>query len=178
MEYGEIKGFLMEAEFGMKQWQELKAICEIRMGNYSAQQAAKNQDKVAVSDQYTVLLYDRVVDIFQHEKISVAPYSVLKSVDAKTAKAVNTTATKLYQLACKWNSSKARQRNFTVGVFHMFVKLTISYLRDCRVPVSVKTVFQNADKFEGLVDRAFPGYVQAGLMNLAILGETALDSGT
>jgi len=172
MDFLQTKTFLLEAGFDNKQWRELQAICEIRQGSYSAKSTALQQIEVEVGDEYSRLFYDRLVDVLlHHEKIAVAPLSVLRKAQPKQYAMVKKTAAFLYRLACEWNPSKVRGRNFAIGVFHLYVKLTAQYLKDCGVPVSAKAVLQHSDKFVGLVDKAFPSYVKHGLIHLVVLGE-------
>jgi len=172
MDFIDTKNFLLGAGFDNKQWRELKAICEIRQGNYSAKASASQQAEIDVGDEYCRLFYDRLTDILlNHEKIGVAPLGVLKKMQPKQFAMVGKVAAFLYQLSCEWNPTKVRGRNFAIGVFHLYVKLTVEYLRECRVPVSAKAVLQHPDKFVGLVDKAFPSYVKHGLIHVVVLGD-------
>lgn len=45
-----------------------------------------------------------------------------------------------------------------------FTKLVIEHLTDNKVLVSVKTVIQNLNKIPELFDKAFPGYIKAGIL--------------
>jgi len=172
MDFVETKTQLLEASFDSKQWRELQAICEIQQGNYSAKATGQQMTEVDVGDEYMRLFYGRLLDILLHqEKTAAAPLGVLRKAAPKQYALVKKCAATLYQTSCEWNPTRTRGRNFTVGVFHMYVKLTISYLKDCGVPVSAKAVLQHLDKFVGLVDKAYPGYVKSGLIHVVILGD-------
>jgi hypothetical protein len=171
MDFLQTKTFLIEAGFKPKEWRELQAICEIQQGNYSAKATGKQMLEVDVGDEYMRLFYDRLKDLLLgQEKTSVAPLHVLRKAQPRQYALVKKCAAELYKIACEWNGSRVRHRNFTIGVFHMYVKLTIQYLKDCSVPVSAKAVLQHSDKFIGLVDRSYPGYVKSGAMHIVILG--------
>ncbi len=172
MNFGKLKQDLLNASFEDKQWRELKAICDIRQGNYSAKQGAETEVKAFLSKDYTDLFYDRLTNILLNEcKVAVAPLGVLRRMQPKQYKLVKQAAVDLYVIACEWNPTKVRGRNFAIGIFHLYVKLVVEYLRDCKVPLSVKTCLQHTDKFVGLVDRAFPGYVAGGLIHIVVLGD-------
>lgn len=171
MEFDKLKIFLMQAAFSDKQWREVRAVADIRLGNFSRREAAL---KDLCEDQPTVwtqLFYQRLRQYLQMEcKINTAPLAVLKTTSAKQYKAVLSMADFLYATAADWNTDKRMQRNFVVGVYHLYCELTVQYLKKCSVPVSLKSVLQHADKFVGLVDESFPGYVASGTIRIVILG--------
>jgi len=170
MQFEELKTNLMAAAYTDKEWREVKAIADIRMGNYSAKQAAEATTLPIIKD-YVGLFYDRLTVVLLDQcKIAVAPLHVLNAAMPKQYKMVQKISAELYALACEWNPSRVRNRNFAIGVFHLYVKLVVGYLRDCQVPVSVKTCLQHSDKFVGLVDKAYPGYVVSGTIALVVLG--------
>ena len=122
---------------------------------------------------YTQLFYDQLRKYLEtHCKISTMPLSVLRSTNPKLYTDVLNAATFLYAVAEDWNVDRILQRNFVVGVYFLYSKLTVSYLQDCTVPVSVKTVLQHTEKFVGLVDKAYPDYVKNDFIKLVILGPT------
>lgn len=43
--------------------------------------------------------------------------------------------------------------------YRLYSRLVGGYLVDCRVPVTIKTLCQNSDKFGGLIDKEFPDYL-------------------
>lgn len=178
MNFNETKAFLMEAGFTPKQWRELGAICEIRQGNYTAVQSRRGaeMEDVQVDEEHVRLFYERLTNILlNQEKLGVAPLNVLRKAQPAIYANVKKVASYLYKLSAEWNEEGDRQRNFSIGVYHLYAQLVVAYLKDCRVPISAKAVLQHQDKFIGLVDRAYPGYVEGGLMRLIVLGEAAPD---
>jgi len=175
MDFTELKNFLLEkANYEDKQWREIKAICDIRQGAYSASASAEKEVAVEVGDEWTRMFYGRLTEVLLYnEKIAMAPLGVLKRMQPKQYANVRKIAALLHDLSLEWNPSKVRGRNFTVGVMHLYCKLTVQYLRDCSVPISAKAVLQHGDKFVGLVNRSFPGYVKSGLIHLVVLGKNA-----
>lgn len=170
MNFEELKAMLLDATYTDKQWRELKAIADIRMGNYSAKAAAE-QTTLNLGKDYTQLFYSRLENILTNDyQIKMMPFNVVKSTQRSQYKNIEKCAAELYEIACEWNPSKIRNRNFTIGVYHLYSKLVPAYLKDCKVPVSAKACLQHVDKFVGLVDRAFPGYVAGGLIGIVILG--------
>lgn len=171
MEFDELKTFLMQAQYTDKQLREIKAIADIRLGNFSSREASLRELGKGSSMIYTQLFYDQLRKYLgDHCKISTMPLSVLRSTNPKLYKDVSTAATFLYSVAEDWNVDKIMQRNFVVGVYFLYDKLVVSYLQDCTIPVSVKTALQHTDKFVGLVDKAYPDYVKNGLIKMVILG--------
>jgi len=172
MDFDKLKAELLDINLTDVQWRELKAICDIRQGNYSAKAAAQTENTAFLSKDYTDLFYDRLTDVLLHQtKVGVAPLHVLRKAQPAQAKQAVRVANDLYAIACEWNPNKVRGRNFAIGVFHLYVKLTVQYLQDCKIPVSAKACLQHVDKFVGLVDRAYPGYVKSGLIHIVVLGE-------
>lgn len=174
MEFQQLKSYLMgEASFAEREWKELSAICEIRQGHYSSKMTAVSAEKVDVGDEHVRLFYERLkVFLLGHNKCSVAPLNVLMKSQPAQFRKVKKISASLYETAAKWNTEGRNHRNFCIGVYHLYVQLVVEYLQECKVPVSMKTVLQHSDKFEGLVDRAYPGYIKGDLMPLIIFGET------
>jgi len=46
-----------------------------------------------------------------------------------------------------------------IKIYKMYVDLVVQYLIDCKVPISLRTILLQHDKFPGIFDRAFPGYI-------------------
>lgn len=175
MEYAKLKEELMIGDYSSKQFTEIKAIADIRLGNFSAKESALNELNKNSSDTYAILLHGRLENVFRREcNMSILPYSKLKAIFPKAARNLRHVANTLFVLSERWNTDKARTRNFTIGVYHLYCKLVVSYLRDNRVPVSLKTSLQHIDKFEGLVDKAFPGYIENGMISVIVLGDKKL----
>lgn len=171
MEFDKLKIFLMEAEFSDKQFREIRAIADIRLGNFSAREANLKDLEGDGPTLWAELFYKRLRNYLHTQcKISTTPLAVLKTTSVKQYKAVLSMSDFLYSVATDWNTDKKMQRNFVVGVYHLYCELTVQYLQKCGVPVSLKSVLQHADKFVGLVDASFPGYVAAGTIRIVILG--------
>ncbi len=171
MDFVGTKAFLMQAEFTDKQFREIRAIADIRLGNFSAREANLKELSKDGPSIWAELFYSRVRKYLETEcKISTAPLAVLKTTSPKNYQAVKAAALELYSVASDWNTDKTMQRNFVVGVYHLYIKLTVQYLRNCRVPISLKTALQHRDKFVGLVDESFPDYVRSGMIRIVILG--------
>lgn len=56
--------------------------------------------------------------------------------------------------------TRLKKRNF----YATMAMLVSSFLDDLNVPISVKTLLNSFEKFPGLIDKAFPGYVRSGLI--------------
>lgn len=171
MEFDKLKTFLMESTFTDKQFREIKAIADIKLGNFSSREASLKELEQGSSLVYTQAFYNQLRDYLQtHCKISTTPLSILKTTTPKTFNDVVAAANFLYAVADEWNTDRTMQRNFVVGVYYLYIKLAVSYLRECKVPVAVKTVLQHTDKFVGLVDNSWPGYIESGIVKVIILG--------
>ncbi len=53
-------------------------------------------------------------------------------------------------------------------LYRVFVRALYSWLIEADIPVNSKTLITNLDKLPGIVDRAFPGYIQAGLLGAIV----------
>lgn len=176
MVFEELKRFLMEAEYSDKQWREVRAIADIRMGNFSSREASL-KDLGEVGQEYTNLLYAQLKNYLEVEcKIAAPPLSILRKSKPSVYKAVVDAANFLYSVSEDWNTDGTLRRNFVVSVYYLYSKLVVKYLRDVRVPVSVKTALQHTDKFIGLVDQAYPDYVKNGMIKMVILGPSKANS--
>lgn len=170
MNFEELKSFLMQAEYSDKQFREIKAIAEIRLGNLSSREASL-KELGEVGPTYTQAFYNQLQQYLEnHCKIAAPPLSVVKKQSPKTYGNVVQCANQLYAVAEDWNTVKTMRRNFVTGVYYLYSKLIVDYLRTVKVPVSVKTAVQHSDKFIGLVDNAYPGYVSGGMIDMVILG--------
>ena len=56
-----------------------------------------------------------------------------------------------------------------VNWYRMYAKLVARYLTERQVPVTIKTLVQNYDKFSSLIDRAYPGYLDSGIFVSLVL---------
>lgn len=169
--FDELKRALMEASFTAKQWKELSALCEIRQGNFTAKQTVESQHDFDPGTEHVRLFYERLKTYLLDKKLcSVAPLNVLQQSQPQQYSQVKKLAGQLAECASEWNTDNTRQRNFSIGIYHLYVQLVVEYLQGARVPISVKAVLQHGDKFAGLVDRAYPDYIKAGLMPLIVFG--------
>jgi len=170
MVFEEMRRFLMQAEYSDKQFREIKAIAEIRLGNFSAREASLKEMGEALPA-YTQAFYDQLRQHLENQcKIPTPPLSVIKKQSPKMYGDVVTCANYLYATAEEWNTSKVMRRNYVTGVYYLYARLVVDYLRTSKVPVSAKTAVQHSDKFVGMVDTAYPGYVEGGMMDVVILG--------
>jgi hypothetical protein len=174
MEFKEVLEILMSQDFSEKELKQLQAITDIRLGNFSARESKVNG---SISDSYVGLFHDRLKVYLSREcDIDIPPIHIIKKVTKKTYNEMEKAASFLYGISESWNVDKSRTRNFAIGVFHLYCQLTVGYLRQTRVPISLKSVLQHTDKFQGLVDMAFPGYVESRMIKIIILGEKARES--
>lgn len=51
-----------------------------------------------------------------------------------------------------------------VNWYRLYARLVSWYLTGRKVPVTIKTLVQNYDKFSSLLDQAYPGYAKSGLL--------------
>lgn len=51
-----------------------------------------------------------------------------------------------------------------VNWYRLYARLVSGYLTSREVPVTIKTLVQNYDKFSSLLDQAYPGYTKSGLL--------------
>ena len=171
MEYLKLKEVVLTGAFSDAQFKELKAICDIRLGNFSAKESAASGINKEISDTYPMLFHDRLKNTLKTDcDINILPYSKLKALQPKMYRQLSLVATELFAISERWNTDKGRTRNFAIGTFHLYAELTVQYLRDRNVPVSLKTMLQHVDKFPGMVDVAFPGYVESNCITMVILG--------
>ncbi len=173
MTFDELKKFLMEAEYTDSQFKELKAITEIQLGNFSAQQEpAKEKEMLPV---YTEAFYNQLRQYLEMKcHINTPPIRILKGRQPKVYANVVKCANALYVVAEDWNTARTMRRAYVTAVYHLYIKLAIQYLKDSKVPVSATTLVQHSDKFVGLADQAYPGYVDGGMMNVILLGRKAI----
>ncbi len=170
MNFAELKSFLLEAEYTDKEFREVKAIAEIRLGNFSSREAAL-KEVGNIGEEYVLLFYSQLRNYLQAEcAIATPPLSIIRKSKPTVYRAAVLATNFLYGVSQDWNKDRVVQRTFVVAVFYLYAKLVVQYLREVRVPVSVKTILQHTDKFVGLVDQSYPGYVQAGLLKMVILG--------
>ncbi len=173
MAFGDAKKFLMEAEYTDSQFRELKAITEIRLGNFSAAESSSKETKepLELMPAYTQAFYDQLRGYLKDQcMIATPPLNVLRVRSPKVYTNVVQCANTLYAVAESWNTSKTMRRNYVTGVYHLYAKLVVEYLKSAKVPVSATTAVQHSDKFEGLVDLAYPGYTEGKMMDVVILG--------
>lgn len=171
LEYQKLREALLQGAYTDAQFKEVKAISDIRLGNFSAQESASREVNPEItSDTYAILFLGILANVLKLEAdINLLPYSKLKSIQPKVHKQVVEVAYELFKISEQWNPDKARSRNFAIGVFHLYCKLVVAYLQKCHVPVSLKTCLQHVDKFPGMVDDAFPGYVKSGAIHMVIM---------
>ena len=170
MNFAELKAFLMQADYTDKEFREVSAIAEIRLGNFSSREAAL-KEVGNVGEEYVTLFYSQLRNYLESEcAIATPPLSILRKSKPGVYRAAVLATNFLYGVSEDWNKDRIVQRNFVVGVFYLYAKLVVQYLRDVRVPVSVKTILQHTDKFIGLVDNSYPGYVMGGMIKMVILG--------
>ena len=132
----------------------------------------------SASEIYISLFHDRLKNVLMQQcDIQILPILVIKKRQPKIYQDIKKVTSFLYIISERWNTDKSRTRNFTIGVFHLYCKLVVGYLRQNRVPVSLKTSLQHTEKFVGLVDLAFPGYVENGVIKIVILGEKGRRNG-
>jgi len=62
-------------------------------------------------------------------------------------------------------TSPADLNTARIRIWWWYSELVIDYLLEIKVPVSTKSFFNMSSKFAGLLDRAFPGYVESGLLS-------------
>ena len=60
--------------------------------------------------------------------------------------------------------TRLKKRN----LYAMLAMLVSSYLNDIGVPITLKTLLNSFHKFPSLVDKAFPGYVESGLIHMVL----------
>ncbi len=48
--------------------------------------------------------------------------------------------------------------------YRMYASLVSKYLVERQVPITIKTLVQNYDKFSSLIDQAYPGYLDSGIL--------------
>ena len=172
MKFKELSEILMTEEFSEKELKQIQAIADVRLGNFSARQDALNEAQGTISDTYVLLFYDRLKTILESEcDLHILPLHVIRKRQQKVYKEIEKATAFLYSVSERWNLDKSRTRNFAIGIFNLYCKLVIEYLRQIKVPISLKTSLQHTDKFVGLVDMAFPGYVESGMIKVVILGE-------
>ena len=56
-----------------------------------------------------------------------------------------------------------------LALYDMLVVLVLEWLKEVGVPPALTTVCRQGGRLEGLVDRAFPGYMRAGLLSPFVL---------
>ena len=170
MEYEKLKELILTESFTDKQFTELKTICDIRLGNFSARAGVVKEMEVSISDTYPRLFHEMLSNALRVEcSLAISPYHKLKPLLPKIHRQLVSCATDLFAMSEKWNPNKKNTRRFAIGIFHLYSDLVINYLRDCRVPVSLKTSLQHAEKFTGMVDKAFPNYIESGAIRMVIL---------
>ncbi len=168
MNFTEIKKQLMTMELSTVQLKEIKAVADIRLGNFSAREGALKYLGEIPSD-YADLFYRQIQSIFSNDlKISLPALAITRKQFPTNGKMVNKVAAEIYAVAVDWNTERTVKKTYVVSVFNLYARLVIAYLQECKVPTSLKTVLQHSDKFIGLVERAFPGYVEAGLISVVL----------
>lgn len=176
MNFAELKSFLMQADYTDKEFREIRAIAEIRLGNFSSREAAL-KEVGNVGEEYVTLFYSQLRNYLESDcGIATPPLSILRKSKPGVYRAIVLATNFLYGVSEDWNKDRIVQRNFVVGVYYLYAKLVVQYLREVRVPVSVKTILQHTDKFIGLVDNSYPGYVTGGLIKMVILGPSKENS--
>lgn len=174
MNFDGIKLQLLESGFTDKEFRELKAICDVRLGNFSDRASVLSElgSKSKSTEAYTVAFYNQIkIHLELRCKIPAVPLSLLRKTSPRVYSDVVKCASALFTIAQDWNPSERQlRRNFVAGVYHLYARLIVDYLQRVKVPVSVKTVVQHADKFVGIVDQAYPGYITGGAINMVVVG--------
>lgn len=67
-----------------------------------------------------------------------------------------------YMKVIKIKNKKATYYKF----YFIFVNLLINWLQKCKIPISMNTIINNIDKIPGLIDQAYPEYIQNDLIHL------------
>lgn len=113
------------------------------------------------------LLYNELSQtILRKYSVKTIPWNVLKNKQPKQFKdLVNATL-----WLDEWFTrvlKRAPTRLESIKLFSLFSELTISWIEKIpNTPVTMKIIIQNTDKFPGLIDRAFPDYLEAGILNI------------
>lgn len=73
--------------------------------------------------------------------------------------------------ACLANgrATKAQRLRF----YKLFARLTAEHLRENKIPANLKTILQSHQRFPSLIDRAFPGYSNSGLLDWVLMSHRA-----
>jgi hypothetical protein len=172
MDFKQLQEFLMSEEFTDKELDKLNAIIGIRRGKAAVSEAVGKLGKNP-PDAYVDLFYSRLANVLTQEiSLRVSPPNVLRNTSPKIYRMMTAASAQLYSISQDWNPSGVRGRNFTIGVYHLYCRLVVEYLRKNNIPVALKTCLQHTDKFLGMVDDSFPGYIKAGTIRLVIGEQT------
>ena len=173
MTFEELKNEMLLAEFKDSEFKQLRAICDIRLGNTTGVNLTALDRKLPA---YTQTFYDQLSQLLRPLRIHTPPLAVLKKTKPKAYADTVSCANVLFAVAEDWNQASTMRRPFVTGVYRLYCKLVIDYLKYLKIPVSITTAVKHSDKFVGLVDNAYPGYVEGGMVNMLLLGPGRTDS--
>lgn len=118
-------------------------------------------------ERHTEMMWSALTDVFRERaKQQVSPYHVVKK--GKLVVELRRAVDHIDLLLNEWLAPQRAQTVERFAFYKLFARLTFDWLRRANVPPSPTSLCRNADKFAGLVDNAFPGYVQAGQARLIV----------
>lgn len=99
------------------------------------------------------------------------PLQILKNSKSKLYKKIDTTFNMLNSLITqilvlhnkKTKISILPNKKFNILMYGLYIDIISKWLDDLEIPISLKTVINNSDKFQSLLNKEFPGYIKAGM---------------
>lgn len=113
---------------------------------------------------HSILLLAAATHLRKHNGTRVPPsMSYLRRSSPRTARAVRKAEQTIRdQLSGMMNDEPSH--NDMLAACHVYAELTIDNLQRLNIPITLRTLSNQAERFPALFDAAFPGYVQSGLM--------------
>lgn len=112
------------------------------------------------------LFYATICEVYCHKTKNKLPFFTIfiksknkKSLDQTYLFITNYFNSFTSNIKIKGSIKIARQKFYI-----LFAKLVISYLIEQKLPVSIVTILSHHEKFPGLIEIQFPGYIESGLV--------------
>lgn len=146
-----------------KELKELKAKVTFLLENKPAEVNVKQEG-------YVQLFLDVLDNSLQKRLLKKVPPLIVMRASTK----YRNTLLKLYKAVNglnDWSSSalgRKLNRPEKLTMYSLASELTCDYLSKLNVPISLTTIINCYEKFPSLVQKAFPGYIESGLLNIVL----------
>lgn len=116
---------------------------------------------------YENLLYDNIAQLLSSKyQINLPPFKLFSNSNNHAQ--FSKVSLSLNEYLSSLITDRAIRLEERSMFYHLYAKLVTDDLEDIGAPVSVKSIVNGFERFPGLLDRAFPGYIRNGLFLKAL----------